>query len=102
MGDDAAPTYFAVNTEKGDISIKRDIKSDTETDYQIRVRASDGGTPSLTAMALVHVHVNRNQFAPRFEKGDYKANILETQTLGVPFVKVVAKDQDTRVGMGLV
>ena len=36
VGDDAAPTYFSIDATKGDIRIKRDIKTDTETDYQVR------------------------------------------------------------------
>ncbi len=35
VGDDAAPTYFEIDPTKGEIKIKRDIKSDTETQYQV-------------------------------------------------------------------
>ena len=65
---------------------------------QLRVRASDGGTPNLTDTALVHIHVNRNEFAPKFDTKEYKRTILETQPLGIPFTKISARDQDSKVG----
>ena len=64
---------------------------------QIRVLATDGGTPSKQDIALVHVHVNRNMKAPIFEVTDYRVEILETQQLGIPFERVYAKDEDTKV-----
>ena len=35
VGDDAAPTYFEVEPTRGEIKVKRDIKTDTETSYQV-------------------------------------------------------------------
>ena len=69
--------------------------------FQIRVVASDGGTPPLTAMTLVQVYVNRNLNAPRFENSNYEKEILETQPLGLPFVEVDAMDDDSKVGRSL-
>ena len=45
---------------------------------------------------MVHVHVNRNNFPPRFETDRYQETLLETQALGVPFVRVGARDQDNK------
>ncbi len=59
--------------------------------------ARDGGVPSLIDTAIVHVHVNRNNFAPRFDRSDYRETILETQALGVPITVVTAQDQDEKV-----
>lgn len=61
--------------------------------------AADGGTPPQTAMTVVNVHVNRNQFPPRFETESYTPKILEIQSLGVPFIRAQAKDQDSKVSM---
>ncbi len=133
VGDDAAPTYFSIDADKGEIKIQRDIKTDTETNYQvrtvqhwfpvftssllgnllsvehhnrnqfqrfllqIRVVAKDGGTPPMSAVTLVNVNVNRNLNAPRFETANYEQTVLETQPLGVAFVRVQAKDNDQRV-----
>lgn len=65
---------------------------------QIRVIASDKGTPARSATALVFVTVTRNFFAPRWNRPDYSASILETQAPGVHFVTVEAEDQDREVG----
>lgn len=43
------------------------------------------------------MRVNRNMNAPRFEQGDYRHEILETQPLGLPFLRVTAEDADTKV-----
>lgn len=99
VGDDAAPNYFEVDGERGDVKVKTDIKSDLATDYQIRVVASDGGTPPKNTMTLVLVHVNRNMFAPKFDQDRYEKEVLETQALGVPFTKVQARDEDQKVAI---
>ena len=64
--------------------------------YQIRVLAKDGGEPSMTDTAVVYVHVNRNNYQPRFETVQYKETLLETQALGLAFVRVSARDQDNK------
>ncbi len=69
--------------------------------WQIRVVARDGGTPPQSAVTLVYVNVNRNLNAPRFNQGNYQQTVLETQPLGVPFVRVQAQDSDQRVSIHL-
>ncbi len=48
-------------------------------------------------MTLLHVHVNRNMYAPKFDNTNYEKTVLETQALGLPFIKVTARDQDNKV-----
>jgi hypothetical protein len=67
--------------------------------FQIRVLASDGGMPSKTDTTVVTVDVDRNLFAPKMTQGEWVANILETQDLGVPFALVEAVDEDQKVRM---
>ena len=62
----------------------------------MRLLVRDGGTPSKTDTAVLYVHVNRNNFPPRFETRQYRQTVLETQALGIPFIRVQALDQDTR------
>ena len=64
---------------------------------QVRIEASDGGVPPKKATSVLHIHVNRNQNAPEFATTDYRTTILETQPLGVPFTKVKASDDDSKV-----
>jgi hypothetical protein len=58
--------------------------------------AKDGGEPNLIDTAVVNVHVNRNNFQPNFETDQYQETLLETQALGVPFVRISARDQDNK------
>ena len=64
---------------------------------QIRVVASDNGSPPLQATAIVYVTVRRNFYAPTWEQSAYTARILETQAAGVTFLTVKAADRDRQV-----
>ena len=64
---------------------------------QIRIVASDGGTPSRTDTTVASVSVNRNLNKPRFEPSQYQTRILETLTIGEIVTTVSAKDNDRRV-----
>ena len=94
IGDDDGLLYFGFNPSSGDISIIRDLTLDTATFYRLRVEARDGGTPSLSATALVEITVLRNLFDPEFTQQNYEVTIDETQALGVDILQIVARDQD--------
>ena len=64
---------------------------------QLRIEARDGGTPPRSATALVNINVQRNLVAPVFQQSSYQTTILETQSLGVNILRVVATDADTKV-----
>ena len=63
----------------------------------MRVLASDGGSPTLTATATVSIGITRNLFSPEFDQLLYEVTVLETQALGVGIVTVRATDDDTKV-----
>ncbi|KAI0235644.1 Cadherin-99C [Lamellibrachia satsuma] len=94
IGDDTAPTYFAVNPESGQITIKATLESDIVELYRIRVIAHDNGYPARSATAIVYVTVTRNFHPPTWSQANYNHRVLETQPLGVTFVTVKATDQD--------
>ena len=96
IGDGPATDYFDVDATSGRITVKRDLASDVTTDYHLRVAASDASPLPLRSSKLVHVHVNRNLHAPVFEGANYRPEILDTQALGVPVVRVSAMDADVR------
>ena len=67
---------------------------------QLRVRVRDGGSPRLSATAVVSVTVNRNLNAPVFSRSSYDTTILETLAPGsvVPFsTPISATDADIQV-----
>ena len=94
IGDDEGVLYFGFNAATGDVSIIRDLTLDTSTFYRLRVEARDGGSPSLSATALVEITVLRNLFDPEFTQQNYEITIDETQSLGVQLLQISARDQD--------
>ena len=94
IGDDEGVLYFGFNPSTGDVSIIRDLTLDTSTFYRLRVEARDGGSPSLSATALVEITVLRNLFDPEFTQQNYEITIDETQALGVQLLQISAQDQD--------
>ena len=64
---------------------------------QLEVVASDGGTPARSSTATVDVTVRRNLHKPQFAPNRYEADLLETQALGEPLLRVTAIDADVVV-----
>lgn len=46
--------------------------------------ATDGGSPSQSANAMVTIKVNRNRNTPAWNSLNYQATILETQIVALP------------------
>ncbi len=67
------------------------------TCLQIRIIASDGGSPPRTDTTVARVSVNRNLARPKFEPTTYEAKILETTSIGEVIATISAKDEDMRV-----
>ena len=63
--------------------------------------ATDNGFPARSATAIVVVDVLRNFFNPRWTQQSYSTNVLETQSLGIPFLTVTATDNDSQVASTL-
>lgn len=94
IGDDDGVVYFGFNPSTGDVSVIRDLTLDTATFYRLRIEARDGGSPSLSATALVEITVLRNLFDPEFTQQNYEITVDETQPLGVQLLQISARDQD--------
>ncbi|XP_041363172.1 uncharacterized protein LOC121378881 isoform X2 [Gigantopelta aegis] len=95
IGDDSAVDFFHVNSDLGLITLKQSMQSHHAENYRIRVRARDGGQPSLFDVTVVTVNVTRNLMKPSFDKTIYNPRILEIQKLGVVFENMAAHDFDT-------
>lgn len=67
----------------------------TNVTLQLRIEARDGGTPALSATALVDITVQRNLFTPSFTNLTYETTILETQAIGTTVIRLLATDQDS-------
>ncbi|KAJ8318063.1 hypothetical protein KUTeg_003154 [Tegillarca granosa] len=89
IGDDTGPQYFNYDTVTGAVSVRQDLRLDTNTFYRLRIEAKDGGTPALSATALVEITVQRNLFTPSFTNLTYETTILETQAIGTTVIRLV-------------
>ena len=66
--------------------------------FQLRLLASDGGSPSKTATATVDIAVQRNLQAPQFAVGaTYNVTIIEQTGIGEEILIVAATDTDPAV-----
>ena len=63
--------------------------------FQIRVLATDGGSPSKSDTTVVSVSVTRNLFSPEFPTTRQLVTITENQIIGDPFSSVTCNDPDT-------
>ena len=52
-----------------------------------------------TAYATVNITVQRNLFAPSFDRQLYEVTVMETVSLGTPLVQLTANDQDVFVSI---
>ena len=64
---------------------------------QVRVLATDNGSPARSATAIVVVDIQRNFQPPTWLQTTYSSSVLETQALGIPFQQVSATDADAQV-----
>ena len=90
IGDDAAAAFFEVlQDQRIVLRSSADLSSDRETEYSLRVEASDGGTPVKSSTAVVPITVIRNLNAPRFEGENTRASIPDNLPAGSDVVTVV-------------
>lgn len=96
LGDEKGPTFFQIDSEEGRISVRSDLTKDGDTEYKLRVQVSDGGDPPCVATAVVAVTVRRNLNDPEMDRSEWKVEILETQSLTEPIVRLEAEDEDNQ------
>ena len=54
----------------------------------------DDANPEKIATANLTITVQRNRYAPRFERGEYVANVLEIAPIGTQLVELEGSDRD--------
>ncbi|XP_078316513.1 protocadherin Fat 4-like isoform X2 [Crassostrea virginica] len=95
IGDNAAPAFFGVISDKGNITIINQglLRKDVGTSYTLRITAHDTRYPNNRATATVTISVTRNLNSPRFI-GIYSETILDGVPLGYQVLQVNATDDD--------
>ncbi|XP_061090053.1 protocadherin gamma-A9-like [Conger conger] len=86
------------NTQRGkyaELVLKHTLDREKEGEHTLLVTAVDGGNPSRSGTATVHILVmDFNDNAPVFQQTVYKVNLLENAPAGTFIVKVSATDKD--------
>ncbi|XP_058646301.1 protocadherin beta-16-like isoform X38 [Onychostoma macrolepis] len=82
--------YFSLVTTKA-------LDREKESDYNITITATDGGSPPLSTSMTIHLFVSDvNDNPPVFEQQSYSAYISENNTPGTSVCSVSANDPDWR------
>ncbi|XP_060080745.1 protocadherin Fat 4-like, partial [Ylistrum balloti] len=94
VGENSAPFYFNVDSRTGNVTIKNNLKYETNTVYLLVVEAYDSQYPTDRATATVTIGIVRNLFSPVFNEQSYAVTINESIAIGVSILQVLAADQD--------
>ncbi|XP_067672653.1 protocadherin Fat 4-like [Haliotis asinina] len=89
-----APGFFAVNRDRGVITVAASLRSDTLTSYILNVEVYDSALPGIKTSTNVTVKVNRNPEPPTSNTLTMEATILETRRVGSSVLVVSAVDPD--------
>ncbi|XP_062986134.1 protocadherin beta-16-like isoform X5 [Elgaria multicarinata webbii] len=102
VGDGPVTSYISVNSETGNVYALRSLDYEHIKDFQITVRATDGGSPPLSSEVLIRISVtDENDNAPFFlyplQNSTTTCNELMPKSgeAGYLVTKVVAVDGDS-------
>ncbi|KAL8194369.1 UNVERIFIED_CONTAM: hypothetical protein K2H54_016327 [Gekko kuhli] len=97
-----AASYISINSETGNLYVLRSLDYEQIKEFQVRVRASDGGSPSLSSEVVVQVVIlDENDNAPFFlypfqnSTSPFNELVPKSVEAGYLVAKVVAVDGDS-------
>lgn len=61
---------------------------------QVTAHVFDEANPETIASTNLTINVRRNENAPRFERGEYRVEVLEIAPIGTELVQLEASDRD--------
>ncbi|XP_048399617.2 protocadherin-10-like [Stegostoma tigrinum] len=98
--ESSASGHFSVNSESGSLHALRSFDYEIQKNFQIKVQAQDGGTPSLTGTTLVNIIIlDQNDNAPVIvSPSNYNLSIVivpKSAHPGYLVTKVIATDADS-------
>uniref|UniRef100_A0A4W4F290 Protocadherin-16 n=1 Tax=Electrophorus electricus TaxID=8005 RepID=A0A4W4F290_ELEEL len=87
---------FYIDPSNGTLFINQRVEFDSDCpSFLVVVEASDGGTPPLTSLATVQVHMSDvNDNAPLFHQMEYRAALSENELPGSTILTLEAADKD--------
>ncbi|KAL8194371.1 UNVERIFIED_CONTAM: hypothetical protein K2H54_016354 [Gekko kuhli] len=97
-----AASYVSINSETGNLYVLRSLDYEQIKEFQVRVRASDGGSPPLSSEVLVQVVIlDENDNSPFFlyplqnSTSPFSELVPKSVEAGYLVAKVVAVDGDS-------
>lgn len=88
--------FFEVDPLSGVIVTKQVLDHEKTNYFQLKIRATDNGTASLSSEAFVHINVTDvNDNPPDFVTSQYEATLDEMAKCGHIVIKIQASDPDT-------
>ncbi|XP_063075464.1 protocadherin Fat 1a isoform X1 [Engraulis encrasicolus] len=88
---------FAIDSVLGTITVAKELDRNSQSQFQLLVKASDKGTPSLSATTSVDITVTVSDNArPRFTEKEYSAEVSELAQPGT-FVHLVSASSQSSV-----
>ncbi|XP_076446003.1 cadherin-related tumor suppressor-like [Babylonia areolata] len=89
------PDMFHVHSSSGRVTTLQSLDREEVTSCTLWIIAKDGGSPSLSSTATIHLTVkDANDNVPEFQPDLYYVNVFETDPAGVQVVQVQATDRD--------
>lgn len=93
---------FLIDSNTGQLSLSQQLDYETINEFEVTVKASDGGQPTLSTETLVVVHVEDvNDNPPEFSQAVYDVFVSENHQKGSPVYTFSVADKD-EVGTTLI
>lgn len=93
---------FLVNPSTGQLTLNQQLDYETLNEFEVKVKALDGGQPSLSNETVVVVHVEDvNDNPPEFSQATYDVFVFENHLKGSPVYTFSVADKD-EVGTTLI
>ena len=90
-----ASEFFVINQDNSEISVAKELDYETHVVHELKIVATDGGSPPLTGEARVRIVVeDANDNPPRFEQNSYATSISGDAGPGFFVTRVIATDPD--------
>uniref|UniRef100_A0A8C7P4Y4 FAT atypical cadherin 1a n=1 Tax=Oncorhynchus mykiss TaxID=8022 RepID=A0A8C7P4Y4_ONCMY len=87
---------FAIDPVLGTVTVAKELDRSSNNQFELAVKATDKGTPSLTATATVHIAVTVSDNAtPRFTAKEFSAEVSELALPGSFVTMITATSQSS-------
>ncbi|KAJ8000877.1 hypothetical protein DPEC_G00184960 [Dallia pectoralis] len=88
---------FAIDPVLGTVTVAKELDRSSKNQFELVVKATDKGTPPLTATATIHIAVTVSDNAtPRFTENEFSAEVSESAPSG-SYVTVISATSQSSV-----